>query len=1043
MTARSLARIREYLRKTAQTQAVILPQVTLATGKKKKKKQLTPEAVKTIKELQRLPRDVFSGARGVGSAIQSAALGGAIGTGLAFPVAGLTAGGFKAGPAVRKAGTGQVGRLEKFFGGGRETELARRAIRSGAVRNLALAGAGTGLATNVYYQAKRKKLEKQLQQQLDKGSKKKKKKAPIVKTAQLSGDEKMPEEKFNEMLNSAETEWTEAMIKEARGVTAIEREAAPVPEPTEIEETIRREVGPEKLAHDMRKKGAIPASIAKSPETSPQEKAKILAVQQQMKAQKKVGSVVELGIASMLGKAAAVLTEEQGDVGKEGGLKEWAKKKFNYQKLPPHIAKLPPKDQAAWYKKHHMDKKAEYEIGGIKVAKDMPPFVKQDRPEAVKDIYKALKREHPEMPAEMKARIAARQGKPGKQEQGPPYKGPIKEGALRPDHWADRSAVRAFNHYAEFMNDAIRAKEKGNKDEYGGITAAQRDDITRQYNKLTGKKVPMTKDYKGLQSFIIMAKKEHENDEMRCSPYRPLAKKEERLHHMMTIKTGADDESLKLAVDLGLVKEAQGEGLLTATLGEKGEAVGAAAGLIAGAALGAAVKGSGDRVVSSVLGGLLGTIVGAAGGRMGGGTAEVLMRGTQPGPYAKKKRASYEIGGMKVAAGEAAAVEELGLTSAAGESVQADQEGVKKDFVDKKDTATTKDLQQVVHPPQTTDALFKEKDGFLQDIRKIAQGQGYHPQMAAGGRRGPQVVYVMVPYKKPSAGKRTKEFVKKHRAALPILGTLAGAGGGAALGEYLNIPGGALSGAGLGGLTGALSGHYAEKRLAKTSEYEINGEKIARERKPGDVSKKDVKQIYEKSVRTSRAPMRRGFIWDVGDVVGRQKGREEYKPSTMIAIPMRKAAQQRPANPMMGGGDVRYTVGPSPEDVAEYLRTQEQSRQVGALAGAGLGAAGGGALGYYGGGALAQGLGLGQGGEAASRIAGTLLGGGLGGVVGGRVGAPTGEAIGGLVAEQTTPAAQIETPFLSPERSEAIARRLAVAPMLRGGRTPTVAIGPG
>ena len=52
-------------------------------------------------------------------------------------------------------------------------------------------------------------------------------------------------------------------------------------------------------------------------------------------------------------------------------------------------------------------------------------FLKQDRPEKVKAIFRALKREHPEMPAEMKARIAARQGKPGKQHQGPPYKGPI------------------------------------------------------------------------------------------------------------------------------------------------------------------------------------------------------------------------------------------------------------------------------------------------------------------------------------------------------------------------------------------------------------------------------------------------------------------------------------------------------------------------------------------------------------------------------------------------------------------------------------------
>lgn len=60
-----------------------------------------------------------------------------------------------------------------------------------------------------------------------------------------------------------------------------------------------------------------------------------------------------------------------------------------------------------------------------KIAGDMPPFLEQDRPEKVKEIYSALKRDHPDMPAEMKARIAARQGKRGKQKQGPPYEGPI------------------------------------------------------------------------------------------------------------------------------------------------------------------------------------------------------------------------------------------------------------------------------------------------------------------------------------------------------------------------------------------------------------------------------------------------------------------------------------------------------------------------------------------------------------------------------------------------------------------------------------------
>jgi hypothetical protein len=58
-------------------------------------------------------------------------------------------------------------------------------------------------------------------------------------------------------------------------------------------------------------------------------------------------------------------------------------------------------------------------------------FLKQDRPRKVKEIYSALKREHPGMPAEMKARIAARQGKPGKQKQGPPYKGPLTKAAKK------------------------------------------------------------------------------------------------------------------------------------------------------------------------------------------------------------------------------------------------------------------------------------------------------------------------------------------------------------------------------------------------------------------------------------------------------------------------------------------------------------------------------------------------------------------------------------------------------------------------------------
>ena len=59
--------------------------------------------------------------------------------------------------------------------------------------------------------------------------------------------------------------------------------------------------------------------------------------------------------------------------------------------------------------------------------KDMPGFTEQDRPEKVKDIYRALKHEHPGMPAEMKARIASRKGKksPAARKEGPPYTAPL------------------------------------------------------------------------------------------------------------------------------------------------------------------------------------------------------------------------------------------------------------------------------------------------------------------------------------------------------------------------------------------------------------------------------------------------------------------------------------------------------------------------------------------------------------------------------------------------------------------------------------------
>jgi len=59
------------------------------------------------------------------------------------------------------------------------------------------------------------------------------------------------------------------------------------------------------------------------------------------------------------------------------------------------------------------------------------PFLEQNRSAKVKEIYSALKRDHPDMPAEMKARIASRRGKKNAMSRkspkdgGPKYKAPI------------------------------------------------------------------------------------------------------------------------------------------------------------------------------------------------------------------------------------------------------------------------------------------------------------------------------------------------------------------------------------------------------------------------------------------------------------------------------------------------------------------------------------------------------------------------------------------------------------------------------------------
>lgn len=70
---------------------------------------------------------------------------------------------------------------------------------------------------------------------------------------------------------------------------------------------------------------------------------------------------------------------------------------------------------------------------GYGLEKKAKPFLEQDRPDKVKEIYSALKRDHPDMPASMKARIAIRKSRKSPQARkspkhgGPPYKAPVND----------------------------------------------------------------------------------------------------------------------------------------------------------------------------------------------------------------------------------------------------------------------------------------------------------------------------------------------------------------------------------------------------------------------------------------------------------------------------------------------------------------------------------------------------------------------------------------------------------------------------------------
>jgi hypothetical protein len=111
-----------------------------------------------------------------------------------------------------------------------------------------------------------------------------------------------------------------------------------------------------------------------------------------------------------------------------------------WEKETPKGAELPEHTE----QKNEKHRKHAAFMGGfldeiVKIAKEkerkMPSFLKQERPEGVKHIYRAmtrrsenmreLKKRYGSRAKEVAARVAARQGKRGKQHQGPPYKEPI------------------------------------------------------------------------------------------------------------------------------------------------------------------------------------------------------------------------------------------------------------------------------------------------------------------------------------------------------------------------------------------------------------------------------------------------------------------------------------------------------------------------------------------------------------------------------------------------------------------------------------------
>jgi hypothetical protein len=254
-------------------------------------------------------------------------------------------------------------------------------------------------------------------------------------------------------------------------------------------------------------------------------------------------------------------------------------------------------------------------------------------------------------------------------------------------------------------------------------------------------------------------------------------------------------------------------------------------------------------------------------------------------------------------------------------------------------------------------------------------------------------------------------------------------------------------------------------------------EKLFKEKVSHEILKmagsKEEKKLIEESLRRSGYPIRRSQVWDVGDVLGKEKGKEEVLPGMVVLPTTKKASEDKEAgcaspskpkkkakkkvailagvprpfdqekvaqNPMLEGGQVRYTVGPTPEDVAQYMRTQQKGGQIGETVGMGLGALGGGALGYMGGKSM-QGMidspGLARLAIPVATLLGALGGAGIGRGLGERVGRRAGGHL------TSSPAVQMQMPYLGQGRTGEMAQQLAQLSAMRGASAPTVAVSPG